>query len=107
MTPWNLDLSLTWRYMDSVTFTRASDQAPLQGAFNDVDEELDSQNYIDLAASWTVYESYTLTFGVNNVTDEDPPVSAQVGAGFGNGNTFPQVYDAFGRYVFMGLSAKF
>jgi len=107
MTPWNLDVSLTWRYMDGVTFTRASGEALLEGPFNAVDEELDSQNYIDLAASWTVFESYTLTFGVNNVMDEDPPVSAQVGAGFGNGNTFPQVYDAFGRYVFMGLSAKF
>jgi outer membrane receptor protein involved in Fe transport len=106
-TPWNLDLALTWRFMDSVTLTRASDQADLKGPYNAVDKELDSQNYIDLAASWTVYEKYTLTFGINNVLDEDPPVSAQVGAGFGNGNTFPQVYDAFGRYVFMGLSAKF
>jgi outer membrane receptor protein involved in Fe transport len=34
-------------------------------------------------------------------------LSAQVGAGFGNGNTYPQVYDAFGRYIFMGLTAKF
>jgi iron complex outermembrane receptor protein len=106
-TPWNLDLSLTWRFMDGVTFTRASDQELLQGSFNAVDEKLDSQNYIDLAASWTLAETYTVTLGVNNITDEDPPVSAQVGAGFGNGNTFPQVYDAFGRYVFMGLTAKF
>jgi len=106
-TPWNLDVSLSWRYFDAVTFTRASDQALLKGAYNSVDQELDAQNYIDLAASWTVYEKYTLTFGINNIMDDDPPVSAQVGAGFGNGNTFPQVYDAFGRYVFMGLSAKF
>jgi outer membrane receptor protein involved in Fe transport len=106
-TPWNLDLSLTWRYFDSVTLTRASDQALLKGQSNPVDRELDAQNYIDLAASWTVWEKYTMTFGINNIMDDDPPVSAQVGAGFGNGNTFPQVYDAFGRYVFMGLSAKF
>jgi outer membrane receptor protein involved in Fe transport len=106
-TPWNVDVSLSWRYFDAVTLTRASDQALLKGAYNSVDQELDSQNYIDLAASWTVWEKYTLTFGINNIMDDDPPVSAQVGAGFGNGNTFPQVYDAFGRYVFMGLSAKF
>jgi len=107
MTPWNVDLSLTWRYIDAVTLTRASDQDLLQGSFNKVDEKLDAQNYIDLAAAWTLFEKYTVTFGINNVLDEDPPVSAQVGAGYGNGNTFPQVYDAFGRYVFMGLSAKF
>ena len=27
--------------------------------------------------------------------------------GFGNGNTYPQVYDALGQYIFVGLSAKF
>ena len=47
-----------------------------------------------------------MRFGINNVTDEDPPV-AVTGAPFGNGNTYPQVYDTLGRYVFMGLTAKF
>jgi len=26
---------------------------------------------------------------------------------FCNGNTFPQVYDTLGRYVFLGLTADF
>jgi outer membrane receptor protein involved in Fe transport len=105
--PWNADVSLTWRFMDGVTFTSASDQEALQGNFNEVDKELEAQNYLDIAGSYTMFENYTLRLGINNVLDEEPPISAQVGAGFGNGNTFPQVYDAFGRYVFMGLTAKF
>jgi outer membrane receptor protein involved in Fe transport len=52
-------------------------------------------------------ESYEVRFGINNVMDEDPPLSSQVGSGAGNGNTYPQVYDALGRYMFMGLTAKF
>jgi iron complex outermembrane recepter protein len=106
-TPWNLDLSLSWRHIDSVLLDRTSSNQILTGNVNPVDRELDSQNYIDLSGAWTVYENYTLRLGINNVTDEDPPLSAQVGAGFGNGNTYPQVYDAFGRYVFMGVTAKF
>jgi outer membrane receptor protein involved in Fe transport len=105
--PWNVDVSLQWRYFDAVTIDNADSNPLISGPYNDVDKELDSQNYFDLAASWTFLEKYTVRGGINNITDEDPPLSAQVGAGFGNGNTYPQVYDAFGRYIFMGLTAKF
>jgi iron complex outermembrane receptor protein len=30
-----------------------------------------------------------------------------VAAVFGNGNTYPQVYDAMGRHIFLNLTAKF
>ena len=109
-TPWGVDLSLNWRYFDSVTIDAASpdpDLADPTVVFPGVDKTLASQNYFDLAAVYTFAEKYTVNVGINNVTDEEPPLSGQVGAGFGNGNTYPQVYDALGRYVFMGISAKF
>jgi outer membrane receptor protein involved in Fe transport len=106
-TPWSVDLSMAWRYYDSVLIDNTSKNPLIGGDYNLVDKKLDAQNYLDLAASWTFYEKYTLRGGINNVTDEDPPLSAQVGAGAGNGNTYPQVYDALGRYVFMGFTAKF
>ena len=106
-TPWNVGLSLGWRYFDSVTIDNADSQPLITGPYNEVDKELDAQNYIDLAASWTIMESYEVRFGINNVMDDDPPLSSQVGAGAGNGNTYPQVYDALGRYLFMGVTAKF
>jgi outer membrane receptor protein involved in Fe transport len=48
-----------------------------------------------------------LRAGINNLLDKDPPLSGLVGAGFGNGNTYPQVYDALGRRVFLNATVKF
>jgi outer membrane receptor protein involved in Fe transport len=106
-TPWNMDLSLGWRHFDAVTIDAAEDNPLLVSVYSPKDTELDSQDYLDIASAWTFMESYTVRLGINNVLDDDPPLSGQVGAGAGNGNTYPQVYDALGRYVFMSLSAKF
>jgi outer membrane receptor protein involved in Fe transport len=107
MMPWNADVSVGWRYYDEVLNEGTDNSATLNGYVAPVDKKLDAQNYIDLAASWTVFENYTLRAGINNVTDEDPPVTAQAGTAPGNGNTYPQVYDALGRYVFLGFTAKY
>ena len=106
-TPWNVDVAVTWRYIDAVLYERTSSNPLLGGAYNEVDKELKAQNYIDLAGSWNITKQLTLRGGINNLLDKDPPLSSQVGAGFGNGNTYPQVYDALGRRVFVSLTAKF
>jgi outer membrane receptor protein involved in Fe transport len=108
-TPWNVDFSLNWRFFDSVDIEYSSSDPDLSdpGSVIPFSKTLDSQNYFDIAAVYTYAEKYTFNFGINNVLDETPPLSGQVGTGFGNGNTFPQVYDALGRYVFFGISAKF
>jgi iron complex outermembrane receptor protein len=98
VTPWDLDLSLTWRHLDSVEgfgFDPAR-----------IDFQLPSQDYFDLAANWAVTEKAGVTLGINNVLDEDPPLSATVGT-TGNGNTFPQTFDALGRYVFVRATFDF
>ena len=41
-----------------------------------------------------------------NLTDEDPPLSSDVGTYPGNGNTFPGYYDPMGRYIFMGIALE-
>ncbi len=98
-TPWNLQPSLSWRHVSSVE----NDNQTF------VDRELDSQNYFDLAATWRVFDGVTFRGGVNNIFDNDPPLVAQQNcpAGPCNGNTFPQTYDANGRYLFLGVSADF
>ena len=106
-TPWNLDLSLGWRHFDAVDIDLAQSNPLLADTFSPFDDKLVARDYLDIAGSWTFAESYTVRLGVNNVLDDDPPLSGQVGSGAGNGNTYPQVYDALGRYVFMGLTAKF
>jgi len=106
-TPWNLDLSVAWRYFDEVLIDNADPNPLITGDYNEFDKTLDAQNYIDIAGTYSFLENYELRVGINNVMDEDPPLSTQVGSGAGNGNTYPQVYDALGRYVFMGVTAKF
>lgn len=106
-TPWNLDLALTWRYFDAVLLDRTSSNVLIRGNVNPVDRELAEQNYLDLSATYNINKNFTVRAGINNITDRDPPLSAQVGAGAGNGNTYPQVYDALGRRIFVNFTAKF
>ncbi|MDH5175613.1 MAG: TonB-dependent receptor, partial [Gammaproteobacteria bacterium] len=97
-TPWNVDVSLTWRYFDSVEEFRGS---PTQ-----IDYEMDAANYFDLAANWAVTEKASILVGINNVLDSDPDISSAVGT-TGNGNTFPQTYDALGRWIFIRAQVGF
>ncbi len=98
-TPWDgVSLSGTWRYIGEVEL--------YNGDPDRVDFTLDAQNYFDLAGQWAAKDWVSFRFGVNNVLDEDPPLSASVGT-TGNGNTYPQLYDAMGRYVFVGATFDF
>ncbi len=106
-TPWQLDVALTWRHIGSVDLDRTSSNAQLSGAYQAADKTLGARDYIDIFASWKVTKQLSLAGGINNLFDKDPPISGLVGAGFGNGNTYPQVYDALGRRVFVNLTAKF
>ncbi len=113
-TPWNIEANLTWRYFSEVARetlvpfpgTLANPTTPVANQLGTI---FDAQNYFDLAGNWEVYENTRLRFGVNNVLDSDPPLSTSnhVGAGFGNGNAFPQVYDSLGRFIFVGATVDF
>ena len=59
----------------------------------------------DVFGSWTVTEQAQLRLGINNVLDNDPSINSSEGT-TGNGNTYPQVYDALGRYIFAGVTVK-
>ncbi|MGH2365158.1 MAG: hypothetical protein ACRDHX_10985, partial [Chloroflexota bacterium] len=62
-----------------------------------------------LNASYMVLSGVQVLVGVNNVTDKDPPVLAtsSLTSVFFNGNTYPQVYDTLGRYMFVNIKATF
>ncbi|NBW07478.1 MAG: TonB-dependent receptor [Caulobacteraceae bacterium] len=100
--PWNVDVSATWRYYSEVDFG-SSLTGPVSGR---LDSKLDAMSYLDLSANWQITDTVSGRVGVNNVLDTDPPLSVAAGTG-GNGNTYPQLYDAMGRYVFFGISAAF
>ena len=108
-TPWNVDLAVTWRHADKVKIDKSDSNPLLAGSFNSVDREMGERDYIDLFASWAVTNRVVLRIGVNNVFDKDPPIvsSSVAGAPFGNGNTYPQVYDALGRRIFLSATVNF
>jgi outer membrane receptor protein involved in Fe transport len=105
---------LTWRYIAAVDDDRTSSDPSLTADVIQTDKHLGSRSYFDLTGSYTMsdmgpFSSVTGRLGINNILDKDPPLVGQdtCPAVFCNGNTFPQVYDTLGRYVFVGLTADF
>jgi iron complex outermembrane receptor protein len=96
--PWGIDVAATWRHIGEVELDT--------GSAGRIDGKFDAENYFDLFASWKATDTAVFRLGVNNVLDNDPPLSVSVGT-TGNGNTYPQTYDSFGRYVFMGVTLDF
>jgi iron complex outermembrane recepter protein len=93
-----VNLGLTWRYISAVDLD--------SGVTTRLDSTLEEQHYFDLNGSWQLRDNVTVRGGVNNILDNDPPLSYSVGT-TGNNNTYPQVYDAMGRYAFISMTASF
>ena len=96
-TPWSLRPSVMWRYISGV------DDLNTGGI------DLGARHYFDLAAVWDYSESVSLRAGINNLFDKAPPIAGDAAGPsiYGNGNTFPGLYDALGRYGFIGISVDF
>ncbi|HEY4584982.1 MAG TPA: TonB-dependent receptor, partial [Brevundimonas sp.] len=95
--------SLQWRHLDGAVVE------PGTGNWYAPYAKIDAYNYFDLTARWDITETVRFTATVNNLLNEAPP---EVGSNIGttasnNGNTFPQTYDAIGRYYTFGLRLKF
>jgi outer membrane receptor protein involved in Fe transport len=72
-------------------------------------QKISAQSYFDLSFSARVADKYNFRVGANNILDKQPPIvgGEVANAPFGNGNTFPQVYDALGRFLFAGVTIDF
>ncbi len=107
-TPWDFSLAATWRYFGKVDVDTTSDNPLLTGAVAEVNRTLKAVNYIDVSGAYNVNKNVTLRMTINNLFDKDPPLAGSTaGAPFGNGNTYPVVYDALGRRISLNLSATF
>ena len=107
-TPWSgLELGVTWRHIKAVKLDATSDNPLLKTAFQPIDATLGARNYLDLVGQYAFNKNLTLRAGINNALDKDPPLSGITAAVFGNGNTYPQVYDALGRHIFLNATFKF
>jgi len=117
--PNGLGISGRWRYFSSAKLDTLSSDCDLTGANPasgqcavppaPANEKINAQNYFDLALSARVGDRYNFRLGANNLLDKQPPiVGGEVSnAPLGNGNTYPQVYDALGRFVFAGVTIDF
>ncbi|MDE1145334.1 MAG: TonB-dependent receptor [Azospirillaceae bacterium] len=112
-TPWNFNLSGNWRYISGVKLDQNTANSILAGDYDKADGRINSYSYFDLAMTANVYDHYTVRFGVNNLFDKDPPIldsniyGVSGTSNYGNGNTFPGIYDTLGRTFFLGVTADF
>ncbi len=116
-TPWNFDMSLTWRFIGSVkldnndpdpTLNGSAHRDPNTGAplYKAFGAEFPTFSYFDLAGTWNATEDISVRLGINNILDKDPPLGTAEVVGGGAANTY-STYDAMGRQVFMSFTAKF
>jgi iron complex outermembrane receptor protein len=116
--PWDLSFTVSWRYVDAVDLDVNQTSStvfgyPFNGTLgNEIDATLPSFDYFDVAVDWSMSDNIRLVAGIKNLTDEDPPVTDSQVFGisappFGNANTYPVIYDAFGREVFVSMTTRF
>jgi len=97
MTPWSVDVNMTWRYFGGTDNDNSNEQ---------LETKLDTINYLDLAAMWQVNDNIQLRATVLNLLREDPPIFSGAGPALGNGNTYPTVYDT-GTAMFLGVKFNY
>ncbi len=111
-TPWDLAVSLNWRYLSAVKLDFNSSQPALNGGSYDAyDAVIPAYSYLDLSLAWRVLNNYMFRVGVNNIFDKDPPINSDLAIygvnGGANGNVYTGTYDSLGRILFASLSARF
>ncbi len=93
---YDVELTLSWRYFSEIENLDGEPISPLT--------IFESESFLDVSANWQ-YNQFDVTFGVNNITGNDPGFNSFVDTQ--NGNTFPSTYDAAGRYIFLAARVSF
>jgi len=94
-TEYDMDLSLGLRYLGETTDLNS----------NKID--FDARTYVDVSAKYSATDNLMVTFGINNLFDDEPGYTSDAGTAPGNGNTFPGYFDAFGQYIFLNLTLQY
>jgi outer membrane receptor protein involved in Fe transport len=102
--PNGIGVSLRWRYQDGVDL-----DTEVGGSSTAADLHLQAVSYFDLSMTAKIGDNFNFRFGANNILDKQPPLTTSVNcpAGPCNGNTWPGVYDAIGRYIYSGVTLDF
>jgi iron complex outermembrane receptor protein len=86
-----------WRYFQGVKYEGTTDLI--------VNDNVGSQSYFDLNATFRFLENSDVMVGVNNVLDEEPPMMGATLAT--NANTAAGFYDTLGRFLFINATVRF
>lgn len=97
----DFSLGYNWRYVSAVI------EEPGGTVFLPAFSSIPAYSYVDLSAVWNVSRNVRLNLSVNNVANKQPPMIGSTIATHNGGNTFPQNYDAVGRYFTFGAAVKF
>lgn len=94
-----LSFLLRWRYFGAVKEDAGTEI--LVG-------RIPAYNSFDTTLSIDINAKAALRLGVQNALDKDPPIIGNwSGSFYNNANTFPNVYDVFGRTFFAGATLSF
>ncbi len=99
-----LSIHLTSRWIDGTANSAIIDAQ----FFNEPEpllaiDSIGSKHYIDLGFGYEFTENINARFGINNLTDSDPPVIADQGPAT---NTDPGLFDIYGRSYYLSFSAR-
>ncbi|WBO22390.1 TonB-dependent receptor domain-containing protein [Sphingomonas abietis] len=76
------------------------------GCVNKAVSKIKPQSYFDLSVVSRIGDNYTLRVGAQNLLDKDPPILDSNYSNNGS-NTYAQVYDSLGRYIYAAIQLNF
>jgi outer membrane receptor protein involved in Fe transport len=105
-----VEISLNWRHIGSLKseFTSSNENLSNPGNVYAIDSHIAAYDYFDLDGSIDIGSHLSVRAGVNNLANRKPPI-----IGFTanpllvNGNMAAGMYDTLGRYLFLGVTAKY
>ena len=107
--PSGFETSFNWRHIGSLKSEQLSPNPLLAtGTAYPIDSAVGSYDYFDLDVGMDLGKHINVRLGVDNLLDKQPPV-----IGFNlnpllvNGNMLAPMYDTYGRYLFVSVTAKF
>jgi outer membrane receptor protein involved in Fe transport len=105
----DFEVSVNWRHIGHLDSEQTSSNPHLAtGTAYPADWHIPTYDYIDMDVGFDLGSHVNLRLGVNNLFNREPPI-----VGFNanpllvNGNMLAATYDTFGRYLFVGLTAKY
>jgi len=103
---WRTNLGFTFSaddYTANITFRYQSEGDDIAATDTTLDTVADSIMYTDIQGTYFINDTYTISAGVRNLFDEEPPYMSN----YDDSNTINYSYDLAGQYLYVKATAKF